>query len=194
MRRKARNLGGGLLAALALIGLAAPIRADEALDLGRLRLTDGEGQAVPSEQLDGKFVALYFSASWCAPCRHFTPILTEAYEAWRKDGKDIEVVLVPFDRTPDAARAYLAEMPWIGLEFDADRVQELSRRYQVRGIPTLVVLDSEGEVVSLTGREEVMRHREDAIERWSRAETAAIGPVRQADALPGITREGGAAY
>jgi len=193
MRPSGTSSRGGLLAALALSGLAVPARADEPLNLADLRLVDGEGMELPAERLDGKFVALYFSASWCPPCRHFTPILTEAYAAWRKDGKDIEVVLVPFDRTAEAAQSYLESMPWVGLDFDADRVQELSRRYGVGGIPTLVVLNAQGEVVSLRGRDEVMRDRADAFERWSRAATSAPAPAGRADGVPGITRRGGGA-
>lgn len=193
MRRP--NLLLPALAAMALTTAAAPAApADGALDFGGLSLIGGQGQAVPSERLDGKYVALYFSASWCPPCRHFTPILTEAYEAWRKEKKPIEVVLVPFDRTADAAQAYLGKMPWIGLAFDSDRVQQLARQYGVSGIPSLVVLNPRGEVVSLRGREEVSRDPSQAFETWQKADTAAVDGLRvtgRADGVPGRVRRSG---
>lgn len=38
-----------------------------------------DGTEVGPEALDGKVLALYFSASWCAPCKQFTPILKKVY-------------------------------------------------------------------------------------------------------------------
>jgi thiol-disulfide isomerase/thioredoxin len=36
-------------------------------------------------------VALYFSASWCKPCREFTPKLVELYNKKKAEGEDFEV-------------------------------------------------------------------------------------------------------
>ena len=38
-------------------------------------LLDAGGQEVSIDELKGKYVGLYFSASWCGPCRTFTPKL-----------------------------------------------------------------------------------------------------------------------
>lgn len=54
---------------------------------------DGE---VPYTSLTGKTVFFYFSASWCPPCRGFTPQLIEFYDKYAKD-KNFEVVLIPWD-------------------------------------------------------------------------------------------------
>ena len=36
-----------------------------------------DGESVSSDQLKNKYIGLYFSASWCGPCRKFTPRLVE---------------------------------------------------------------------------------------------------------------------
>ncbi|CAF1687039.1 unnamed protein product, partial [Adineta ricciae] len=35
---------------------------------------------VPTSDLDNKVVAIYFSAHWCGPCQHLTPILAKHYK------------------------------------------------------------------------------------------------------------------
>ena len=36
-------------------------------------LLNMDGESVSSDQLKKKYIGLYFSASWCGPCRKFTP-------------------------------------------------------------------------------------------------------------------------
>jgi thiol-disulfide isomerase/thioredoxin len=66
-----------------------------------LILASGDGfEVVPtSERCRGKHIALYFSASWCGPCRSFTPKLQEFYtEAQKTESIDVEIVYVSLDR------------------------------------------------------------------------------------------------
>ena len=41
--------------------------------------------------LSGKdVVGLYFSASWCGPCKRFTPMLRDVYNILKQSGKSFE--------------------------------------------------------------------------------------------------------
>ena len=64
-------------------------------------------QVPAAEALAGKIVALYFSASWCPPCKLFTPVLKAAYEAANKAGKRFEVVWVSSDYDAASQQAYM---------------------------------------------------------------------------------------
>ena len=47
-----------------------------------------DGTVKTAEALKDKYVALYFSAHWCPPCRGFTPKLSEWYsKSFKGKGK-----------------------------------------------------------------------------------------------------------
>jgi nucleoredoxin len=107
----------------------------------------------PSEvDLKGKVFAFYFSAHWCPPCRGFTPQLAEWYKNDLKD-KGLEIVFVSSDKTEDAFKEYFSEMPWLALDYtDRKLKEELSEHFGVEGIPSIVILDADGSVISKDGR------------------------------------------
>lgn len=92
-----------------------------------------------------KFVALYFSAQWCPPCRMFTPKLVEWYKEFKPAHPDFELVFVSADRDEAAMQQYMAEdgMPWPAASFD-QRENEIFRQFASDGIPYLVLLDAQG--------------------------------------------------
>ncbi len=112
-----------------------------------------------------RMVALYFSASWCPPCRSFTPKLAEFYEnVAKKNG--LEIILVTSDRDEKAMMNYLKKMPWLAIPFDSPQIAALKREFRVSGIPQLIVLDDNWHKLSTSGRMEVMRLGNKAIDQW----------------------------
>jgi thiol-disulfide isomerase/thioredoxin len=113
----------------------------------------GKTGPLDSTSLEGKVVCLYFSASWCAPCRQFTPLLSKKYTELKDAGEAIEIVYVPADRSEAEAMEYYKKMPWTMLKFD-ERVlaDHLNSVYKVMGIPTLVILNEKGEVITVDGK------------------------------------------
>ena len=64
------------------------------------KVNSKNGQQQLSELLSGadlKYVGIYFSAHWCPPCRNFTPVLAEFYNAVNQNGKIFEVIFVSSD-------------------------------------------------------------------------------------------------
>jgi len=114
-----------------------------------------EGETVDASSLNGKLVGLYFSAHWCPPCRGFTPVLAKKYQEVVAAGHAFEVIFVSSDRDEASAASYFGEMPWKMLDFqDREAKAALSKLFQVRGIPTLVLVNDQG-LVSVNGREVV---------------------------------------
>jgi len=114
-----------------------------------------DGAERKGSDLMGSVFGLYFSAHWCPPCRGFTPQLAEWYKTSLKD-KGFEVVFVSSDRDEKAFNEYFAEQPWLALDFaDRKRKGQLSDMFGVKGIPSFVIIDKDGSVITKDGRSAV---------------------------------------
>ncbi|XP_029467251.1 nucleoredoxin [Rhinatrema bivittatum] len=119
------------------------------------------GQSLDSSTLEGGYVGVYFSAHWCPPCRSLTRVLVESYRKVKDSGQRFEIVFVSADRSEDSFKQYFSEMPWLAVPYsDEARRSRLNRLYGIQGIPTLIVLDPQGEVITRQGRVEVLNDTE----------------------------------
>jgi len=110
----------------------------------------GDGKELKGEDLLGKVFAFYFSAHWCPPCRGFTPKLAKWYSDDLKD--KLEVVFVSSDKDDESFKDYFKDMPWLALDFeDRTRKAQLSKLFGVNGIPSLVIIDKDGSVITSDG-------------------------------------------
>lgn len=106
-------------------------------------------------------MAIYFSGHWCGPCRNFTPKLVDVYQEVASKG-EFEVVFVSSDRDDESFTEYFSEMPWLAIPFsDLDVRKKLKELFKVRGIPNLVVIDSNGKVATESGTRIVIEHGVD---------------------------------
>uniref|UniRef100_A0A0D9VV44 protein-disulfide reductase n=1 Tax=Leersia perrieri TaxID=77586 RepID=A0A0D9VV44_9ORYZ len=123
-------------------------------------LLRNSGDQVKISSIEAGTIAIYFSASWCPPCRQFTPKLIEAYNELVSQGKSFEVVFVSSDKDIESFNAYFAKMPWLAVPFlDSERIANLKKRFKVRGIPHLVILNAKSvEVYTEDGTELVSEY------------------------------------
>jgi thiol-disulfide isomerase/thioredoxin len=73
-------------------------------------------------------IAVYFSASWCGPCKQFTPILAKFFSDMNKKlgsrniknplERRFEVILISRDDSVESYVQYFAKMPWLAVPFD----------------------------------------------------------------------------
>ena len=58
-------------------------------------------------------------------------------------------------------------MPWLGLDFADERVAGLKQFYDIRSIPSLILIDSKGESVSNDFKKDIYEMEPDkALEKW----------------------------
>ncbi|KAM7487305.1 hypothetical protein LguiB_024789 [Lonicera macranthoides] len=111
------------------------------------------GDQVKIESLKGKKVGIYFSASWCGPCQRFTPKLVDVYNELTPKG-DFEIVFVSADEDDESFNGYFSKMPWLAVPFsDSETRSRLDDLFEVRGIPNLVILNENGNVLTNKGVE-----------------------------------------
>jgi len=127
------------------------------LPLSSIPLVTKTGAKAEVNALAGKVVALYFSAHWCPPCKAFTPVLRKFYETLKGTGEQVEIVFVSGDRSEQEFVDYFRNEhgDWLAVDFSAEERNSLSDKYQVKGIPTLIVVNGKGENVVPDARKDV---------------------------------------
>ncbi|MCS6245283.1 MAG: redoxin domain-containing protein [Opitutus sp.] len=123
--------------------------------IGKLVHLKGSSLApVPQAPLAGiRYVAFYYSAHWCPPCRAFTPQLVSAYKSIKAAHPEFEVIFVSSDQDEDSMKSYMREslMPWPAVRFDQkDNVRTLQRPGNESGIPNLVFMTADGKELATT--------------------------------------------
>lgn len=133
---------------------------------------DGDHNKVAPETLKTKkYFGLYFSASWCPPCRMFTPVLGKFVEEFKKKRDDVEFIFCSSDRDEGSFKEYFKKMPFLALDVFGDgngkALKEfLSGKVGVRGIPHLAIIDSDGNVVCKNARSMVEEDSEGKDFPW----------------------------
>jgi nucleoredoxin len=152
--------------------LLAPITAFASLEeLVGPELINADGEKVATSSLAGKVIGLYFSAEWCPPCRAFTPSLVKLRD--RKDD-EFEVIFVSSDQSPEAQQKYMKgyDMAWPAVPHGSPLREQLQQKFEVQGIPSLVIVDDQGNLITKDGRSEMDGSDADArqaLREWRRA-------------------------
>uniref|UniRef100_A0A5B7AKV8 protein-disulfide reductase n=1 Tax=Davidia involucrata TaxID=16924 RepID=A0A5B7AKV8_DAVIN len=122
---------------------------------------------VPVASLMGKTVGLYFSAQWCLPGVKFTPKLISIYQKMKqmlvgKVDEDLEIVFVSSDRDQMAFDSYFSTMPWLALPSGDPTLKNLTKHFDIQGIPSLVILGPDGKTITKQGRYLINLYQENA--------------------------------
>lgn len=136
------------------------------------KVIDGNGDKVPTETLKSKkYFGLYFSASWCPPCRMFTPVLSKFVTDFKAKRDDVEFIFCSSDRDDASFKAYFKKMSFLAVDkFNTEgakgMIEFLSQKCDVQGIPHLAILDIDGNVLCKNARSRVDEDKEGAEFPW----------------------------
>ncbi len=145
--------------------------ADWQQDFFGSELRDNKGATVSLDRLKGKIVGIYFSAHWCPPCRKFTPELVKFYNQLQKRNQPFEIVFVSSDKSEKNMYEYMQEtkMDWLALPYGSPKKNTLSAKFSVSGIPTLVIIDAQGQTITRTGKQDVAGDNSKTFAKWEKA-------------------------
>ncbi|KAJ6853280.1 putative nucleoredoxin 2 isoform X1 [Iris pallida] len=122
-------------------------------------LISPSGDKVYVKEIEDNTIGLYFGANWYSPCENFTPVLASVYHQLRDKGSKFEVVFVSSDEDQASFDRFYSKMPWQAIPFsDLQSKRSLTQRFQIEGIPSLIILDSSRRLVRSDGVELVYRY------------------------------------
>ncbi len=133
-----------------LVALAAALKLQPGQLAPDFTLDDLDGQPVSLSQFKGQVVLLDFWASWCVPCINDLPYLREVKE--KTSDWPVVFLNISLDADEAAWREAIGKHEIKGVHVRADGWgAEVAKTYQVMGIPSYYLVDSQGLIVEDPG-------------------------------------------
>jgi thiol-disulfide isomerase/thioredoxin len=114
-----------------------------------------QGQPFNLDTYKGKVVLVDFWATWCGPCRAELPHVKELYEAYHDKGFEVVGISLDSDRAQLEEFLQTEKIAWVTLfdeKAESGWDNPIATKYGVNAIPTAILVNQQGKVVSLEAR------------------------------------------
>ncbi len=105
----------------------------------------GMNNAIHLSDYKGKIVYLDFWASWCGPCKQSFPWMNTLQTRYANQG--LKIIAVNLDVNSADGRRFLDAVPAM-FDIAFDPKGTLGRSYAVKGMPSSLLIDRDGKVIS----------------------------------------------
>ena len=109
-----------------------------------LTFLDDQNNQVDISQYKGKLILLNFWATWCAPCKEEMPSLNSLQTKDQLNNLKIFPINIGQD-DPKKALIFFDDLNINNLKPYFDSPVTLAKKFQLRGIPTSIIINQEGE-------------------------------------------------
>lgn len=138
---------------------------------------------------DCKFVLLFFSAGWCAPCDQFLQVLKDFYNEVNLNEKVVEILYVSCDHDEAQFKESYAKMPWISVPYNNPLHNDLKKKFEIIGVPVVLVCEAQtGFVVTHKGRKDIFDQGVSCLTNWTNDMPAAKERQKELDEKAEIVR------
>ncbi|GFP77418.1 TlpA family protein disulfide reductase [Clostridium fungisolvens] len=104
-----------------------------------------DGKEISLSDFKGKRVFLNFWATWCPPCRQEMPELEKLYQ--ESNDSDLVILTINLGEDNKTVRSFMDKNKYnFNVALDLD--QSVAIKYNIVSIPTSILIDSEGNLVS----------------------------------------------
>lgn len=107
------------------------------------RLATLDGRTLGPPDYADKVVVIEFWATWCGPCKLQATMFEKAHEEFAGDG--VEFMAINVGEDEETVRQYVAKKPF-PYSVLLDPEEQLMGRYQILGLPTVMVVGRDGRV------------------------------------------------
>jgi len=108
---------------------------------------DSDGTEIKVSDFKGKVVIVSFWASWCEPCRKEFPVLSAIQK--KATTEKLQVISINIDEDRKVFRKLVEAFGETSMKLVSDASKKTYNKYGVKGIPHMVIINSEGVISSI---------------------------------------------
>ena len=120
----------------------------------KIAITTLDNKKISLEDYKGKVVLIDFWATWCGPCVSEMPRIVDLYSKYHDKG--FETIGISLDNEIESLKNFVKEkgIAW-PQSFDGKGWQnKYVKEFDVKGIPTMLLIDKDGKLSDLNGRQD----------------------------------------
>ena len=112
--------------------------------INSLTFLDAQNNKINLDNYRGKLILINFWATWCAPCKEEMPSLDKLQTNEKLSNLKIFPINVGQDKI-DKAEKFFDDLKIENLEIYFDNSINLAKKFSLRGIPTSILINKDGE-------------------------------------------------
>lgn len=150
---------------------------------------------------DMELVGLYIAANWKSDCKRFGLLLKDFYYIAAPHNK-LEIVYISADRSMNEFKDFYTTTPFLAIPTGTSSYKnELSKSLKIIEMPALVILDEDGDVVTVEGVKKIqelergnIEQANELVECWKKTRPISITEVQKDNTLLHGTMDRGYVY